>query len=177
MEIRKITAENAADLLLPNEPFSQSGQFVPSLKDGVWDYEVRLYETPKSMVFPPENYDQETIQKEGFALAAYEGSTCVGLAIFKDAFFRYMHLYDLKVSAVCRNKGVGKALIDAGLTEAVLRNYRGIYLQAQDDNLGACLFYLKCGFRIGGFDNRVYAGTSQAHKADILFYLDKEETL
>ena len=84
---------------------------------------------------------------------------------------------DLKVAASCRGKGIGKALMDAGLQEASNRNYRGIYLQAQDDNLGACLFYLKCGFQIGGFDNRVYGGTSQAHKADILFYLDKEEKL
>lgn len=175
MEIRKITAENATDLLLPNDPFSQPGQFVPSLKDGVWDYEVRLYDAPKSMVFPPENYDLETVDKEGFALAAYEDGVCVGLAIFKDAFFRYMHLYDLKVSAASRGKGAGKALLEAGLAEAAARNYRGIYLQAQDDNLGACLFYLKCGFQIGGFDNRLYGGTSQAHKADILFYLDKED--
>ena len=177
MEIRKITAANAADLLLPNEPFSQPGQFVPSLKDGIWSYEVRLYDAPKSMVFPPKAYDLASVDKEGFALAAYEDNTCVGLAIFKDAFFRYMYVYDLKVAASCRGKGIGKALTDTGLQEASNPNYRGIYLQAQDDNLGACLFYLKCGFRIGGFDNRVYGGTSQAHKADILFYLDKEEKL
>lgn len=43
---------------------------------------------------------------------------------------------------------------------------------AQDTNLNACLFYLSVGFVIGGFDNRLYTGTSQAGKADITFYLD-----
>ena len=38
--------------------------------------------------------------------------------------------------------------------------------------LGACLFYLKNGFRIGGFDTEVYQGTRQEGKADIYFYLD-----
>ena len=35
---------------------------------------------------------------------------------------------------------------------------------------GACLFYLHAGVEIGGFDNRVYDGTNQAGKADILCY-------
>ena len=52
------------------------------------------------------------------------------------------------------------------------RDYRGVYLQAQDDNLNACLFYLKTGFVIGGFDNRVYCGSRQEGKADVIFYLD-----
>ena len=32
--------------------------------------------------------------------------------------------------------------------------------------------YLKCGFAIGGLDTRVYTGTSQEGKRDIIFYLD-----
>ena len=85
-----------------------------------------------------------------------------------------MYLSDLKVNAAARGKGVGKALIRAGLEAAKERGYRGLYTIAQDDNLNACLFYLGAGFAIGGFDNRAYGGTSQAHKADILFYLDAE---
>ena len=52
------------------------------------------------------------------------------------------------------------------------KGYRGIYVIAQDNNLGACLFYLKCGFRIGGFDTEIYRGTAQEGKSDIIFYLD-----
>ena len=42
----------------------------------------------------------------------------------------------------------------------------------QDNNLSACLFYLKNGFRIGGLDTEVYGGTNQEGKADILFYTE-----
>lgn len=38
--------------------------------------------------------------------------------------------------------------------------------------IGACLFYLKNGFVIGGLDTNVYKGTSQEGKKDILFYCD-----
>lgn len=40
----------------------------------------------------------------------------------------------------------------------------------QANNLTACRFYLKNGFTIGGFNNRVYDGTSPEGNADIYFY-------
>lgn len=91
----------------------------------------------------------------------------------ENGFFSYLYVEDRKVSAQAREKGVGKSLIREALAEATRRDYRGLHLQAQDNNLNACLFYLACGFQIGGFDNRVYTGTKQAGKADIFFYFDK----
>lgn len=41
-----------------------------------------------------------------------------------------------------------------------------------DNNLGACLFYIKRGFVIGGLNTNVYKGTKQEGKADIYFYCD-----
>ena len=171
MVIKRITEENAGDLRLPNDPFDMPGRMVPELKDGVWSYYAEPFEKVQTMVFPEEAYEYEAVAKEGAAFAAYENGSCVGLIVLKDGFFRHMHVYDLKVSAVARGKGVGSALIEAAKQEAVSRGYVGLYLQAQDNNLGACLFYLKNGFAIGGFDNMVYNGTSQAGKADIIFYL------
>lgn len=55
---------------------------------------------------------------------------------------------------------------------ALAAGYRGVYTIAQDNNLAACLFYLKAGFAIGGLDTQVYQGTKQEGKADIVFYWD-----
>lgn len=49
----------------------------------------------------------------------------------------------------------------------------GLYTVGQDNNLSACLLYLKEGFVIGGFDDHVYLGTSQQGKANIIYYLDR----
>lgn len=173
IEIRLITAENAGDLSLKNEPFVMPGQMIPQLTNGVWSYEIRYYDVPQSMVFPEEQYSLAALDKESaFALGAYLDGKCVGLVIVKPSFAKYMHVYDLKVSAACRGQGIGRKLMDAALQQAKQRGFRGLYLQAQDNNLNACLFYLKIGFAIGGFDNRVYTGTSQEGKADIIFYKD-----
>ena len=83
-----------------------------------------------------------------------------------------MYLYDLKVDPGCRGQGVGRLLIDKCREVAAEQGYKGLYTQGQDNNLGACRFYLKMGFEIGGLDTRVYGGTSQEHKKDILFYCD-----
>ena len=170
VEIRSITRENRDDLNLKNEPFQMPGRLIPSLKDGCWDYRVELFEEAKSLCFPDENYDFEQYAKGGFLLGAYEGEKCLGIGIFQDTCWKYCYLSDLKVCTEARRKGVGKALMDAGMAEAKARGYRGIYLHAQDDNLNACLFYLACGFEIGGFDNHIYNFTSQEGKADIIFY-------
>ena len=170
IEIRPITRENREDLNLKNEPFQMSGRLIPSLKDGVWDYRVELFEEAESLCFPDEHYDFEQYSEGGFLLGAYEGDKCLGIGIFRDTCWKYCYLYDLKVCADARRKGVGKALVEAGMVEAGARGYHGIYLHAQDDNLNACLFYLNCGFEIGGFDNHIYNGTSQEGKADIIFY-------
>ncbi|MDP4091595.1 MAG: GNAT family N-acetyltransferase, partial [Bacillota bacterium] len=66
----------------------------------------------------------------------------------------------------------GSMLMEKAKEVAKSRNYNGIYTRAQDNNLGACLFYLKNDFVIGGIDTQVYKGTSQEGKIDILFYME-----
>ena len=169
-QIRQITKENADDLNLKNESFEMPGKFVPELKDGVWTYHTEPFAAAESMVFPDENYDIDEIAANGIIFGAYEGGKCIDIAIYQEHWLKYMYLYDLKVSACARGKGVGKMLIEAGMESAEAHGYRGIYAIAQDNNLNACMFYLRTGFEIGGFDNRVYKGTNQEGKADVIFY-------
>lgn len=168
--IKQITT--SCDLNLKNEPFTMPGKFIPELKDGIWSYRTEPFDAPREMVFPEENYELSQINAKGIALGAYEDDQCLGVAIYEDYWLKYMYLSDLKVTSAARGKGVGKALIHEGLNVALARGYKGLYTIAQDNNLNACMFYLSAGFSIGGFDNRVYGGTSQEGKADILFYLD-----
>ena len=170
IEIRRITKESASDLNLKNEPFEMPGQFVPALENGRWSWHAVPYEKSKSMVFPDENYDFEEMDSRGIIFGAYEDGECIGVAIYQDFWLKHLYLYDLKVNRASRGRGIGKLLIEAGMTAARERGYTGLYVHAQDDNINACMFYLKAGFEIGGFDNRLYRGTGQAHKADIIFY-------
>lgn len=174
MEIRIIDEAHKADIALPNEAFALTGKLIPRYVDEQWDYSIRRFpeEEITEMTFPDEDYDYNEMKENSVFLGAYEGEVCIGLAILQDAWFRYMYIYDLKVARSFRGKGVASALLTRAGEIAKARGYGGIYTQGQDNNLSACLFYLKTGFHIGGLDTNVYRGTRQEGKSDVIFYLD-----
>jgi len=175
IEIRVIDQEHKQDIRTPNEPFTLWGRMIPSCQNGIWSHHVAKWpaEDIREMCFPDEDYDYDALIKDHTFVGAYDGETCIGLAVLAQQWFKYMYLEDLKVCKAYRDQGVGKALIEKAVAVACENNYNGIYTIGQDNNLSACLFYLKTGFEIGGFDNRVYRGTAQEEKADIIFYKEK----
>lgn len=170
IEIRSIDAAHRADARLKNEAFALWGRVIPTLENGKWSYRVERFSTPGTDCFPDEPYDPA--EDDAIFFGAYEADTCVGLAVLRRDMFRYLLLDDLKVCAAARGKGVGRLLIEACMAEARRLGLHGVRVVAQDNNASACLFYLACGFSIGGFDNRNYGGTVQAGKADLYFYRD-----
>ena len=174
IEIRRIGRAHSAWIRLPNEPFPLWGRMVPEYRDGVWSCTAELLpgEERSEMCFPEENYDYDAMGEDCFFPAAFEGERCVGLAVVKRTPFRYLLLDDLKVCAAYRRQGVGRALVEEMKSLAAGEGCRGVYAVAQDNNLSACLFYLACGFRLGGLDTEIYNGTSQEGKHDLYFYLD-----
>lgn len=175
IEVKIIDSEHKKDINIPNEPFELFGRMAVSRADGEWTWELIRFapENVAEMCFPDENYDFEAMGESAF-LGAYDGEKCVGLAILQPGFFKYMYLYDLKVARAYRGQGVGKMLIGRAKALASECGYRGIYTQGQDNNPGACLFYLGAGFYIGGLDTNVYRHTSQEGKSDVIFYCDCE---
>lgn len=173
--VKRICKNSFGDINLPNEPFPLYGRMIPRFDGESWSYSVE--ELPKEqtseMTFPDENYVYEDMKENSFFVGAYDGTgKCVGLAIYQKSWNRYLYLYDLKVNRDCRGRGIGSLLLEEGKRIAGEYGYRGIQTVGQDNNLGACLFYIKNGFAIGGLDTRVYTGTKQEGKSDILFYLD-----
>lgn len=174
LEIRMIDSEHKQDINIPNEPFLLFGKMVPSYINEQWQYSIVRFREDEicELCFPDENYDYDRLSENSIFVGAYDDKKCIGLAILKHAMLKYMYLYDLKVNRNYRGRQIGKKLIEKSKEIAVAQGYRGIYTQGQDNNLAACLFYLKNGFVIGGLDTHVYVGTSQEGKSDILFYLD-----
>ena len=172
--VKTIDKAHRNDINIKNQSFPLFGQMLLSYNSGKWEYEVKRFaeENNKEMCFPDENYNYDKLSTNSVFIGAYDGDECIGLAILQQAMLKYMYLYDLKVNANYRGKHIGTMLIEKSKETALEQGYRGIYTQGQDNNLGACLFYLKNGFVIGGLDTHVYTGTSQEGKSDILFYLD-----
>lgn len=174
-EIREIDVQHKADINIPNEPFQMFGKIIPSYDGATWTYELLRFgeKDVTEMCFPDENYDYGSMADSVF-LGAYDGDKCIGLAVLQPGFFKYMYLYDLKVCGAYRGQHIGKRLIEKAKETAAKNGYCGLYTQGQDNNPGACLFYLNSGFYIGGVDTNVYRHTKQEGKADILFYCEAD---
>ena len=174
IRIASLNENNLDDIRMGNEPFSLRGRLNASYLQGKWSYEV-IPEKESSMTFPDEEYDYASMKDDHLFLGAYIDDECVGLAVLRKQWNKYLYLHDLKVKASCRGKGVGHRLIEASVEQAKKMGCIGLFTIAQDNNVDACLFYLHVGFHIGGIDEDVYKGTKQEGKKDIFFYLDALE--
>ena len=170
--VQIIDESRKADIRLPNEPFALVGKLIPSFDGNCWGHRENQFPEQGEMCFPDEAYDYAEMAAEHIFVGAYDAGKCVGLAVLRRDMFKYLYIYDLKVNMAYRRNGIGCQLIRKAEEIALQNGYRGLYVHAQDNNLLACRFYLKAGFDIGGFDNRVYRGTNQEEKADITFYKD-----
>lgn len=170
ISIRFIDKEHASDINIKNEPFRLFGRMLPCYQDGKWSFSTQESETVKWDLFPDENYDFEEMEKDYVFIGAYDGSVCIGLAILQKQWNKYIYLHDLKVNRSYRGQHIASKMIDVSCVYASEHGYRGVWTIGQDNNLAACLFYIRNGFRIGGLDTDVYIGTSQEGNADIYFY-------
>ena len=170
--IKFIGRENAGDINIKNESFKLFGRMLPCYQDGKWSYSTIENEEIGWDLFPDENYDFESMEKDHVFIGAYDGSVCVGLAILRHQWNKYIYLHDLKVNSAYRGQHIATKMIDVTYKYATEHGYRGVWTIGQDNNLAACLFYVNNGFRIGGLDTDVYIGTGLEGNADIYFYKD-----
>ena len=68
---------------------------------------------------------------------------------------------DIRVAVSFRRRGVGEAMIALSSDWAKKRALMGLYAETQDVNAGACQFFTKCGFQLGGIDMLRYAARSR----------------
>ena len=172
IEIKVIDEKSKQDILLPNQPFPLIGYLRPTYNKEGWSYTIQKNTQIDWQTFPDENYDYDDMKKDCYFIGAYHNQHCIGLAILQTGAFNHLYLYDLKVNQTYRKQGIASLLLEKCKELALKEHYRGIWTIGQDNNLIACLFYLKEGFEIGGLDTHCYKGTKQEGKSDIHFYLE-----
>lgn len=137
-----------------NEPFPIIGKIIPEFSDGVWSYEEELYDTPSEIRFPDDKLDWSSYidSSEKIVLLAFHEDTCIGqIRLVKD-WNRFAYIENIAVKKSFRKSGVGHLLLEAAETWAKEQSLIGLSLEAQNDNLIACRFYVKEGFVLGGVD-------------------------
>lgn len=63
---------------------------VPGLDHGKWNYKIEKLKQTTGDCFPDEPYD--VAKDDAIFLGAYDGNTCIGLAVLRKEMFRYLFL-------------------------------------------------------------------------------------
>lgn len=152
--ISPLKEELIEDIHKTNDSFKVFGKVVPSFQSGKWAFEEILFDEVKDIRFPDDQLDWiEYIDSEDKALfLAYKNNDCIGQIRIVQDWNRFCYIENIATKEDFRGQGIGSLLLTKAEDWAKERNLLGISLEAQDDNLGACRFYVKQGFVLGGVD-------------------------
>lgn len=152
--ISPLKEELIEDINKTNDSFKVFGKVVPSFQLGKWAFEEILFDEVKDIRFPDDQLDWiEYIDSEDKALfLAYKNNDCIGQIRIVQDWNRFCYIENIATKDDFRGQGIGSLLLTKAEDWAKERNLLGISLEAQDDNLGACRFYVKQGFVLGGVD-------------------------
>ena len=92
-----------------------------------------------------------------FLTAEVDGEPAGLLIIIQPPWTDAGEITDLAVHRPCRRRGAGRALVDAALEFARSRGLRALWVEPRTDNAEAIDFYLSLGFRLSGFNDRMYS--------------------
>ena len=76
---------------------------------------------------------------------------------------------DLAIDVRARRCGAGRALVDAAVDFARTRGLRALSVEPRGDNAVAIEFYRVLGFRLSGFNDRMYSNADDAPGRTTLF--------
>ncbi|WP_242688488.1 GNAT family N-acetyltransferase [Bacillus sp. Cs-700] len=152
--ISPLSNELIEDINKTNDDFKLYGRVVPSLQSGKWSYQEVLFDETRETRFPDDKLDWSYyINREDKTLfLAYMNNTCIGQIRISKEWNRFCYIENIATKKEYRGSGVGKLLLNKAEEWAKQRELIGMSLEAQDDNLGACRFYAKQGFILGGVD-------------------------
>jgi len=82
----------------------------------------------------------------------------------------YALVHELAVDLPARHGGTARALMDRVVAWARAQGLAGLTLETQSNNVPACRFYGRYGFRLGGHDAWLYRGLDPATREVALFW-------
>lgn len=155
LTIRPLSPEHIPLVNDPNDPFLIIGRILPQFSDAAWSYTEELYETATQTHFPDDRLDWTTYidNEDRIVLLAFSGTSCIGQIRLVRDWNRFAYIENIAVKQAFRKHGVGHQLLAAATKWAQQRELMGLSLEAQNDNLIACRFYVREGFVLGGVDS------------------------
>jgi len=108
-----------------------------------------------------------------FMVAEVDGEIAGLLMIIVPTWTDSAEITDLAVDIAFRRMGAGRALLDAAAEWARRRGYGSLWVEPRADNHAAICFYTALGFRLAGFNDRLYSNADHEYgKPTIYMHLE-----
>lgn len=128
---------------------------------------------------PDANYEDYTVEglrqaltkPELFIMAEADGEAAGLLMILLPNYTDAGEITDFAVDRRFRLRGVGRRLVDAAVAWSKERRLRALWVEPRADNPDAIEFYVKLGFRVSGFNDRMYSNRDD-ERPTIFMYLE-----
>lgn len=117
----------------------------------------------------PEEFGSFRNAPDSEIFMAYLDDEPVGHLVVSTNWNGFAHIDELAVHAPARRHGVAKALLDVAQFWSRKKKLPGIMLETQNNNLGACRLYERCGYVLGGVDHLRYRGIDR-HTAEVALF-------
>ena len=101
---------------------------------------------------------------------AYMDGQIAGHVILRKNWNQFAYVEDIAVDIKFRKGGVGRALVQRAIDWAKDKQLAGIMVETQNNNVGACRFYERCGFKLRGFDEYLYKGVNRDSEEIALYW-------
>jgi len=119
----------------------------------------------------PEEFGSYRNAADSEIFMAYLDDQAVGHVVVSTNWNGYGHVDELAVHAPARRHGVARALLEVAQFWSRKKQLPGVMLETQNNNLGACRLYERCGYVVGGVDHLRYRGIDpQTREVAIFWY-------
>lgn len=172
MKIVEINDGNKKYHNIANEPFTMFGKLDVTFKDNRWHHDEVLYDDTMEKYYDDEVLDLEDYisSSDKTVFYAFEDDQVLGQIIIRKHWNGFCYIDDIGVRNLARKKGVGRKLLEAAEIWAKTREFKGFMLETQDVNLGACKFYIRTGFVLGGVDVMLYNNCKTKDEKALFWY-------
>ena len=169
--IREIDHNNLRDINKCHATFTVHSKLVLHATDGVIRYSVVSIEPyQKQYIFDEKDYPSYISNPNKIIYFAYVDGQLAGQIGVIKYWNSYAWIDDFVVDVHFRRHGIGRAMMQRAVDWAKARELPGIMLETQNNNVPACQFYEKFGFKLYGFDTHLYKGSNPSTDEIALYW-------
>jgi len=157
--IREASNDTIHHLKKEGSSFKVHSKLVLNAENGRINYTL-LDVDPYIKQYWDEEFDSKSYidNPDKITFFAYLDENPIGQIRIQKHWNAYAYIEDITVEPEYRRRGVGRALMEQAIDWARRKNFPGVMLETQNNNVAGCHLYASCGFKLYGFDSYSYKG-------------------